>query len=133
MKYLIAYAAVAVVFLVCDIIWLGWVARDFYRDQLGGMMADPIQIVPAVAFYLLYVFGVVVFVIAPALASGRITDALMYGALFGLVAYGTYDLTSLAVLKGFPAPMAYADMAWGAAVTAVSSAAGFWITQRFVA
>lgn len=129
MKFAAAYVIFAVVFLIMDLVWLGYVARDFYREQLGALMADNVNMGAALAFYLLYVLGVMIFVVAPALESGGWTRALMMGALFGFFAYATYDLTNLAVMKNFPATMAYVDMAWGAAVTGISAAATVALTS----
>ncbi len=129
MKFAAAYLIFAVVFLIMDLVWLGYIARDFYREQLGALMADNVNIGAALAFYLLYVLGVLIFVVAPALEAGGWTRALMMGAVFGLVAYATYDLTNLAVMKNFPATMAYVDMAWGAAVTGISAAATVALTN----
>ncbi len=129
MKFAAAYLIFAVVFLIMDLVWLGYVARDFYREQLGALMTDNVNIGAAVAFYLLYVLGVMIFVVAPALEAGGWTKALMMGALFGFFAYATYDLTNLAVMKNFPATMAYVDMAWGAAVTGISAAVTVAITN----
>lgn len=129
MKLVAAYVIFAVVFLIMDLVWLGYVARDFYREQLGALMAENVNIGAALAFYLLYVLGVMIFVVAPALEQGGWTRALMMGALFGFFAYATYDLTNLAVMKNFPATMAYVDMAWGAAVTGVSAAATVALTS----
>ncbi len=130
MKYIVAYLATAGVFLICDIVWLGHVARGFYRAQFGPLMADSIQIMPAIAFYLIYVLGVVIFVVAYAMTTGRLVDAALYGFLFGLVAYATFDLTSLAVIKGFPAKMAIVDMVWGGLVTAFSSVVAVFVVQK---
>jgi uncharacterized membrane protein len=127
--YLIAYAATLVVFLAADALWLGFVARDFYREQLGALMSPNPNLAVAAGFYALYVVGVVYFAVAPALNAGGWTTALVSGALFGLIAYATYDLTNLAVTKGFPATLALVDMAWGAALTATSAVAGYLITR----
>ena len=132
MKYIIAYLATAATFLICDLLWLGFVARDFYRSQYGPLMADPIQMLPAIAFYVLFVLGVVIFVVAPALATGRIFDAVLYGFLFGLIAYATYDLTSLAIIKDFPVRAALVDMIWGGVVTAISSVAAITAVQKLL-
>ncbi len=126
-KMIVAVVGLALVFLLFDLLWLGIIARDFYRAALSGLLADSINLPAAIAFYLLYTFGVAVFVLAPALDSGSVQKALVLGALFGLVAYGTYDLTNLAVAKGFPIKMAVVDMVWGTVLTATSAAAATWL------
>lgn len=127
--WIVAYAAAAAAFLALDALWLGLIARDFYRGQLGDLMSPNPNMAAAAAFYALYVAGVVWFAIAPALGSGSWTTALLNGAVLGLVAYGTYDLTNLAVTRGFPAPLAVVDMVWGAALTAVAATAGYFAAR----
>lgn len=132
MKYVIAYLATAAAFLICDLLWLGFIARDFYRSQYGSLMADPIQMLPAITFYMLFVLGVVIFVVAPALATGQTFDAVLYGFLFGLIAYATYDLTSLAIIKDFPVRAALVDMIWGGVITAISSVTAVFAVQKLL-
>ncbi|MDX2258634.1 MAG: DUF2177 family protein [Hyphomicrobiaceae bacterium] len=132
MKPFLSYLILAGIFLILDLIWLGLVANSFYRSALGPLMADQINVPAAVAFYLLYVVGVMVFVVSPALEAGGWWRALTMGAFFGLVAYGTYDLTNLAVTRGFPLSVALVDMAWGATLTAIAAALTVILTQRFV-
>ncbi|MET0314136.1 MAG: DUF2177 family protein [Hansschlegelia sp.] len=129
MRILIAYAATAVVFLIGDMIWLGFVARDFYRNQMGDLMAPNVSLTAAVAFYLLYIVGVVYFAVEPALTAGSWTTALISGFILGLIAYATYDLTNLATTRDWPAALAFVDLAWGATLTAIASTAGFFITR----
>jgi uncharacterized membrane protein len=129
MRILIAYAATAVVFLIGDMIWLGFVARDFYRNQMGDLMAPNVSLTAAVAFYLLYIVGVVYFAVGPALTAGSWTTALISGLILGLIAYATYDLTNLATTRDWPAALAFVDLAWGATLTAIASTAGFFITR----
>lgn len=131
MRWIIAYLSTAAVFLVGDFVWLGFVARSFYRDQLGELMAPQPNWTAAVAFYLLYLVGVVYFAIAPALSSGLWTTALMGGLLFGLIAYGTYDLTNLATVRGWPAALSVVDMGWGAVLTGAAATVGFLAVRAF--
>jgi uncharacterized membrane protein len=131
MRLAIAYIAAGVVFLALDLTWLGVIARDYYRREMGDLLAQPFRMGPAVGFYLLYLVGVVYFAIQPALASGRWSDALLPGALFGLIAYATYDLTAMAVVRGWPTTLSYVDMAWGATLTAAAAAAGALVALRF--
>lgn len=125
-----AYLATAVVFFTLDLLWLGWLARDFYRGQLGAL-ARPTPILPvAAAFYALYVVGIVIFAVAPAIEAGSWRTAAMLGALFGFFAYATYDLTNIATLRDWPVRMSVVDLAWGTALTAASAAAGYWLTRQ---
>lgn len=124
------YLPALVVFLVLDALWLGVVARGFYREQLGELMRPDVRWGAALLFYLLFIAAVLVFVVGPALDRGSLSLAIGLGAFFGLVAYATYDLTNLAVLRGFPARVAVVDMAWGAVVTAGTSAAAFLLAGK---
>lgn len=126
--FFIAYAATAVVFLALDAVWLTTMADRLYRPALGNLMLDRFAPVPAAVFYVLYVVGMVVFAVMPGLESGRWTTSLGLGALLGLIAYATYDLTNQATLRGWPWHITIADLCWGTFVTAVSAAAGCRIT-----
>ncbi len=121
----IAYVVAALVFLGLDAIWLGSMAEKLYRPAIGHLMADKFALAPAVVFYGLYLGGIVFFAIAPALEARRpVLTALGHGALLGLVAYGTFDLTNQAVLKDWPWHVTLADLAWGSFVTAMAAAGG---------
>lgn len=123
-RILTAYIAAGAVLLALDMVWLGLVARNFYRSEMGGLMTGQINITAAAAFYLLFVAGLTIFVILPALDAGSWRHALLYGALFGFFAYMTYDLTGLAVIRDFPARLALVDIAWGACISALAGVAG---------
>jgi uncharacterized membrane protein len=130
-QFAVAYAAMAVVFLALDALWLGTMAERLYRPAIGHLMRERFAFGPALAFYVIYVAGVVVFVIAPALAERRYQSALGMGALLGLLAYATYDLTNQATLKDWAWRVTLADLCWGSFVTAVSAAAACRITLAF--
>lgn len=123
-RYFIAYGAAAGVFLVADALWLGLIAKDFYRAQIGHLLAPDFRIGPAVLFYLMYLGGIVYFAVLPALASGRWQDAILPGAILGFIAYGTYDLTNWAVMKDWPASVTLIDLAWGTVLTGLAATAG---------
>jgi len=130
-QFAVAYAATSVVFLALDAIWLGSMAERLYRPAIGHLMRERFALGPALAFYAIYVAGVVVFVIAPALAERRWQSALGMGALLGLLAYATYDLTNQATLKDWPWRVTLADLCWGTFVTAVSAAVACRIALAF--
>jgi uncharacterized membrane protein len=123
--FLAAWGAAAVVFLVIDAIWLGLVATSFYARALGDLMLERPKLGIAAVFYVGYSFAVVLLVSAPAARSGALGQALVHGAVFGLAAYGTYDITNMATLKNWPVAMSLVDMAWGTFLTAVAAAAGY--------
>lgn len=108
-----------------DFIWLGIVAKKLYRNEIGQIMLGKPNMVVALLFYLIYVVGVVIFVVNPALHKGSFIHALGYGALFGLVAYATFDLTSLAALKGFTVKIVAIDIIWGVILTSIMSSVAF--------
>jgi len=127
--YITAYLATGLAFLVIDAIWLSQAASTLYRPIIGELLADKVRIAPAVAFYLLYVLGIVIFAVSPALNSGRWTTALIYGALFGFFAYATYDLTNQATLKTWSTLITVIDLAWGTTVTATSAVSGYLVAS----
>jgi uncharacterized membrane protein len=118
------------VYFAIDMIWLGLVASGFYRDQIGFLMTPEVNWPAAIAFYLLFVIGLVFFVVAPALEKGSWVHALRAGALFGLISYATYDLTNLATVKDWPLPLTLVDLSWGAVLAASVSVATFLIGRR---
>ncbi|HXQ11007.1 MAG TPA: DUF2177 family protein [Caulobacteraceae bacterium] len=125
-RLLIAYATMVALFPALDFAWFAIVARGAYQAEIGSLLNPTLQLAPAVGFYALYASGVLVFVVRPGLDRGDWRRAALAAAFFGLVAYGTFDLTCLALIKGFTLPAAALDMAWGAIATmAAASAAGF--------
>lgn len=131
MPYVIAYISTAVVFFALDYLWLTRIAIGFYREQIGSLMLASPNFAAAGVFYLFYVVGVVYFAVMPAVSAGSLATALINGALLGLLAYGTYDMTNLATLKGWSLQMSLVDMAWGAFLTATAAAAGYLAVSRF--
>jgi uncharacterized membrane protein len=122
MTFLAGYIAFLILFGVCDAIWLGLTGRKLYRPALGDLLLQRIRWVPALIFYFGFPLGVVHFAVMPALAAGSWAQALGNGALLGLMAYGTYDLTNLATLRPWKLSITLADMAYGTAVTGVGAA-----------
>jgi uncharacterized membrane protein len=125
------YLATLLVFAGIDFIWLGFVAQGYYRSQIGHLFADQVNMPAAVAFYLVYVLGLMLFAVQPALAAGGVSKGFMLWALFGLFCYATYDLTNLATLKNWSLPLSLLDMAWGALLSGIAAAAGTWVAGRF--
>ena len=125
-----AYIGALLAFLVLDGLWLGLLMSSTYKELLGSLMLAQPKWGPAIVFYLLYVLGVVFFVVLPALARASARRAALAGAFFGLVAYGTYDLTNWATLRGWSAQVSLMDWAWGTFATALACTAGFWAARR---
>ena len=128
-EWFVAYGVGLVIFLALDFVWLSLVAKRLYADIMGHLLADEPRIGVAGAFYALWVIGLVHFVIRPAIEGGSLGSALVNGALYGLFTYATFDLTSLAVLKDFPAKIVPIDMAWGTALATAVSGASYAITR----
>lgn len=120
------------VMAVFDAFWLTVVASKFYKSQVGQLLLEKPNMMAAIVFYVVYVIGIVTFVLSPALEKGSWVYALGYGALFGLVAYATYDLTNLSTFKGFTAKLAIVDMIWGACLTAVVSVVSYVIIRQWI-
>jgi uncharacterized membrane protein len=133
MTYLIAYASTAVVFFALDFIWLTRVAIGFYRQNIGELLLATPNFAAAGIFYLFYVIGIVYFAVMPAVTANSVLTAILNGAILGLLAYGTYDMTNLATLKGWSLIVSVVDMAWGAVLTATAAAAGYYAVSRFAA
>ena len=127
-NYTIAGASIGVALTtsVLDFVWLGLVSPAFYQSQLGPMLLPQPNLIPALAFYVLYVAGLMVFCVTPALALASWRKAALLGAMFGLVAYGMYDLSNLATLKGWTVNVAIVDMLWGSALSASASCCGYF-------
>ena len=117
-------------FLLFDLTWLGYVARDLYRKEMGALLTENFRLAPAVAFYVIYVAAIVYFAVLPAWRSGEWSDAIVPGAVLGLVAYGTYDLTALAVVRDWPLRLSLIDMAWGTFLTALSAGVAAYAVVR---
>jgi uncharacterized membrane protein len=129
-RLLITYFIMLGVFLAVDLLWLGVVAKRFYFKHLGRFFADRINWTAAVAFYVLFLVGMTIFAVQPAVAENSPTRALSWGILYGLFTYATYDLTNLATLKGWPLPIVVVDIIWGMFLSGIVSVAGFLAATR---
>lgn len=123
--YIKLYLATLVAFFAIDMVWLGLVARTFYRKHLGYLMAPHPNWLAAVIFYLLFILGVLVFAVLPGLEDNSLKVTLLRAALFGLISYSTYDLTNQATVKDWPVIVTVIDLAWGTFVSVAVSAIGF--------
>ncbi len=121
----VLYLVMLGTFFAVDMVWLGVVARGFYRNQLGELMADSVNWLAAIIFYFLFVVGVLLFVVNPALDRGSVWWAVGMGILFGVITYSTYDLTNLSTLQGWPLKMTVVDIIWGGVLSASISTVGY--------
>jgi len=118
------------VFFVIDMVWLVLVAKKFYQEQIGFLMKPDINWFAAIIFYLLFIAGLVIFVISPAIQNQSWIHALIFGALFGLITYATYDLTNLATLKDWPLLVTVVDLIWGTVLAASISGITYFIASK---
>ena len=124
------YAIALPVFFAIDMVWLGLVAKNFYKSQIGFLMKADINWAAAILFYLLFILGLVLFVILPSIEKGSWMQALLLGAFFGLITYATYDLTNLATLKDWPFLVTIVDLTWGAVLGALVSVVTYVIAGK---
>ena len=130
MMFIKLYFIALTVFLAIDLLWIGVVAKSFYAAQIGFLMRTDVNWVAAIVFYLLFIVGLVLFVIAPAVEKSSWTHAILFGALFGLIAYSTYDLTNLATIKNWPLLVTIVDLIWGTALAAAVSTITYFIVSK---
>jgi len=129
-NYVKLYLATLIAFLAMDMVWLGLVARTLYRNYLGFLLTPSTNWVAALLFYLLFILGILVFVVVPGLRDNSLKATLLRAALFGLVTYATYDLTNLATVKNWPVLITVIDMAWGTVLTMAVSYVGLMVGKR---
>lgn len=115
------------VFFAIDMFWLVLIAKSFYANQIGFLMRPDINWAAAILFYVIFIAGLVLFVIMPALEKRSLLHSIMFGALFGFISYATYDLTNLATIKNWPILVTIVDLIWGAALSALVSLASYLI------
>lgn len=131
LKWSATYAAVLVAMGAVDAVWLTFAGERLYRANIGELLAPDFRIAPAVLFYLIYVFGLVFLAVRPDDETHGIARAALYGAVYGLCAYATFDLTNQAVMKVWPTTITVVDMAWGMALSAYAAAVGAWVAGKF--
>ena len=127
--YVKLYILTIPIFFLIDIIWLGYVAKRFYRNNLDFILSPSINWAAAICFYLIYIVGILFFAVAPALERESLIRALLWGGLYGFFTYATYDLTNMALIKGWPLKIVVVDIAWGVVLCAVVAAASFSVAR----
>ena len=131
MQYILLYLATVPVFFAIDMVWLGFVAKNFYQSQIGHLLGD-VNWTAAVVFYLIYIVGIIFFAVSPAIQAGSVQKAIFLGALFGFFCYATYDFTNLATLKDWPMTVVIVDVIWGAVLTGSVAAVSYLIGKHFI-
>jgi len=127
MKWFMYYGIALVVFMVIDLIWLGFIAKDLYSKYLGYLMADKVNWVSAVVFYLIFIGGILYFVLYPSLLDKNLINLIIRAALFGFITYATYDLTNLATIKDWPIQITIIDLIWGTTLSTSVSVISYFI------
>ncbi len=129
MKWLLYYVIALSVFMVIDLVWLGFIAKDLYSKYLGYLMSDKVNWLAAVIFYLIFIGGICYFVLYPSLLDQNITNLFIRAALFGLMTYATYDLTNLATVKNWPIQITIIDLIWGTSLSTSVSVISYFIIK----
>ena len=128
--FLKLYGIALCIFFTIDMFWLGFIAKNFYSKQIGFLMKEDINWMAAIIFYLIFIVGLVLFVIEPSIEKRSWKNALLMGALFGFISYATYDLTNLATLKNWPLLVTIVDLVWGAFIAAAVSTLTFFVANK---
>lgn len=132
MQFLKVYALTLVIFFLVDIVWLGVISKKLYKEYLGHLMAPNVNWAAALVFYFLFIAGLVFFVIMPAIEKGDLMYAITLGAFFGLITYGTYDLTNLATLEDWPLNITIIDLIWGTFLNAATSGITYFVATSLL-
>lgn len=132
MQFLKVYALTLVIFFLVDIVWLGVISKKLYKEYLGHLMAPNVNWAAALVFYFLFIAGLVFFVIMPAIEKGDFMYAITVGAFFGLITYGTYDLTNLSTLKDWPLNITIIDLIWGTFLNAATSGITYFVATSLL-
>jgi uncharacterized membrane protein len=131
LQFIKLYAIAVPVFFALDLLWLGVIAKPFYFRHLGYLLREKVIWWAAILFYLLFLVGLIVFVIGPAVESGSLRKALLLGCLFGFMTYQTYELTNYALVRDWPPIVVAVDIAWGTVLSGLVSLMTYWIFKRF--
>lgn len=131
MYFLKTYAVTIIVFFLIDIVWLGVISKNLYQEKIGHLMKEDVNWAAAGLFYLVFIVGLIFFVINPALAKDSWKFALLAGAFFGMITYATYDMTNLATLKDWPIQITILDIIWGSILCGVTSMITFFVMSHF--
>jgi uncharacterized membrane protein len=128
-KLLISFLLTIPIFVILDLLWLGVIAKSFYQNQLGHLLSHNVNWPAAIIFYFVYITGIFIFCVYPAISKGDFLTAIIFGVIFGIIAYGTYDLTNLATLNNWPVKLTVIDLAWGGVLTGIVASWGFLVSK----
>jgi uncharacterized membrane protein len=131
-EIVLTYFLMAVVFLAIDLVWLGLIAKNFYQKHLGRFFSDRVNWTAAIIFYFLFILGTMIFAVYPGVVQDSLMRTIIFGVLFGLFTYATYDLTNLATLKDWPVPIVIVDIIWGMVLCGTISVFGFGVAKWLI-
>lgn len=131
-SWIASYGATALVMIAIDLLWLSVIAKPWYLEGMGHLMAAKPNLIAAALFYVMFPVGLMIFAVIPQAETTGIAKAAMWGAAFGFFTYATYDLTNLATLKAYPLGLAVLDITWGTFVSAIAAAAGKAVHSRWM-
>jgi uncharacterized membrane protein len=120
------------IFFLIDMVWLGIISKGFYKTHLGYIMADKVNWLPAIIFYLAFIIGVIIFAVIPGIEKSSLIRTLILAALFGFFTYATYDLSNFATIKNWPAIVVIVDIVWGICITTITGGVGFIIAKYII-
>ncbi len=132
MKWFLQYGIVLVVFFAVDLVWLGVIAQKLYAKYLGYLLAENVNWAAAIIFYLIFIGGLMYFVISPSLVDRNLQQLLIRAALFGFITYATYDLTNLATIRNWPLTITLIDLAWGTFLSSSVSLISYYLIITFI-
>jgi len=128
-KFIYTYFLTVPVFFLVDMLWLGVLAKGFYRRQLANFLGEGFNWTAAIIFYLLFIVGIIIFAVWPGVEKNSLIRTIVFAALFGFFTYATYDLSNLATLKGWPITVVIVDIIWGVVISTITAIVGFYIYQ----
>ncbi|MCG3164734.1 MAG: hypothetical protein POELPBGB_00493 [Bacteroidia bacterium] len=132
MKYFILFGITTIVFFSIDILWLGVIAKNFYREKLGFILSNEVNWAAAIVFYLIYIAGILYLAVVPALLEAEWEKALLNGAILGFLCYATYDLTNMATIARWPLQIVIIDIVWGTVLTGSVSVLSYLLAEKFM-
>jgi len=132
MKYLFLYIILLAIFLVIDLIWLNFLAKDLYQKEIGSLLLKNPKLLPAILFYALFIVAIIILAVIPGIEAKSLGNTLLLGAVLGFISYGTYDFTNLATLNNWSVKVAIIDLIWGTSITTLMSYLGYIIGSKIL-
>lgn len=131
-KYILIYIITFVIFLAIDLVWLNIIAKNLYQKEIGTLLLKNPNLLPALLFYLLFIFCLLLIIVIPGIKDGNLIRTILYASVFGLTTYATYDLTNLATLDGWNLKITIIDLIWGTSISTVTAYLGYIIGSKII-